>query len=132
VRHQYQVITCGKKSLIIDSQTIAEKLGKPQEIAKANRIIQIVAATPGRFNFYKLYNHMEDKYIHITDLEERKRIISQGCNKFMKDYAPIYDKFMEDYRGDSYRTYANRNVRRQQECVGWNPEENVPGEHMHK
>jgi hypothetical protein len=96
--------------LILNSQTIAEKLGKPHEIAKANRIIQIVAATPDRFNFYKLRIHIEDKYIHITDLEERNRMISQGCNEFMKDYAPIYDKFMEDYRGDSYLKYTSRNA----------------------
>jgi hypothetical protein len=115
--------------LILDSQTIAEMLGKPHETAKANCMIQIVAATPGRFNFYELRNRMEDKYIHIA---ERKRLISQGCNKLMKDYAPIYDKFMEDYRMGSYLKYTSRNVQRQQECAGWNPEENVPGEQMHK
>jgi hypothetical protein len=38
-QYQYLVITCGMETLILDSQRMAEKLGKPYETAKANRII---------------------------------------------------------------------------------------------
>jgi hypothetical protein len=51
--------------------------------------------------------------------------------EFMKDYTPVYHKFMEDYKGYMCPRPDLRNVQRQQECVGWNPEKKVPGEHMH-
>jgi hypothetical protein len=117
-----------KGNLNFDSQTIAEKLGKPHETAKANRMIQIVAATGHDFVFSAIRRQIEAKHKHIEDDEERKRMIFQRFNEFMKDYAPIYDKFMEDYKCDVYP----RGIQRQQECAGWNPEDFVPGEHVHK
>jgi hypothetical protein len=85
---------------------------------------------PTRHDFicFALCRQIEAKHKHIQDDEERKRMIFQGCNEFMKDYAPIYDKLMEDYKRDMYP----RGIRRQHECVGWNLEDFVPGEHVHK
>jgi hypothetical protein len=61
-----------------------------------------VAATGHAFNFSALRRQIEAKHKHIKDDEERKRMIFQRCNEFMKDYAPIYDKFMENYKCDMY------------------------------
>jgi hypothetical protein len=69
-----------------------------------------------------LRRQIEEKHKHIGDDEERKRMIFQGCSEFMKDYASIYDKFMVDYKRNMYP----RGIQRQQECVGWNPEDFVP------
>jgi hypothetical protein len=122
-QYSYQMIACRKETLILDSQTIAEKSGRPHETAKANRMIQIVAATWHDFNSFGLHRQIEAKHKHIKDDEERKRMIFKRCNEFMKDYAPIHSKFMEDYKCDIYL----RGIWRQQDCVGrnWNPEENL-------
>jgi hypothetical protein len=52
-------------------------------------------------------------------------MIFQEMNEFLEEYAPIYSKFMVDYKGDMYP----RGIQRQQECVGWNLEDFVPKEH---
>jgi hypothetical protein len=77
--------------------------------------------------FFALRRQIEEKHKNIEDDEVRKRMIFQGCNEFMKDYAPIYSKFMKDYKCDMYP----RGIQRQQECVGWKPEDSVPREHVH-
>jgi hypothetical protein len=64
---QYLVITCGMESLIINSQRMAEKLGKPHETAKANRIIHVVGYDGHDFNFYALRRQIEAKHEHIKD-----------------------------------------------------------------
>jgi hypothetical protein len=79
-------------------------------------------------NFCSLRRQIEAKHKHIEDDEERKRMIFQRCSKFMEDYVPIYNKFVEDYKCVMYP----RGIRRQQECVGWNPENFMRGEHVQK
>jgi hypothetical protein len=90
----HKIITCGKETLIFDSQRIAEKLGRPRETVKANCMIQIVAATGHEINSFALHRQIEAKHKQIEYDEEKKRMIFQRCNEFMKDYAPINDNFI--------------------------------------
>jgi hypothetical protein len=64
---------------------------------------------------------IESKHKHIEDAQERNIIISQE-----------YEDFMEDYGCIVYGRPIPLGIQRQQECVGWNPQENVLGEHIHK
>jgi hypothetical protein len=62
---------------LLNSQTIAKKLGKTHTTAKANRKQKWLRTTCLYFDMQNLRTRIEIKYKHIEDAEERKRIISQ-------------------------------------------------------
>jgi hypothetical protein len=71
---------------ILNSQTIAGTLIKHHETAKANRKQRWLRTTRLCFDMQLLRMRIESKHKHIQDTQEKKRIIFEEYEDFMKDY----------------------------------------------
>ena len=120
-QYGYNYLVCGRQSIVLDSQTIAAKLGRRHKPAKANEPVTVVKADGHTFNFNTLREQIKWNNRHIEDDAERERANFQGCNEFLNDYAPIHHKFMED-------SMSGGGVRRLPVCVEWTPKDWHPEE----
>jgi hypothetical protein len=81
---EYRAVS--RNNYILDSQTIAEKLGKNHETAKANCKQNWHRMCGARFSYENLRMMLARKHKHIQDAEERERMISQELWEFMDEY----------------------------------------------
>ncbi len=84
---EYQVVVYDK--YILDSQTIAELLGKQHETAKANRLQHWIRTEALRFSTDCLCLMIEKKDRSIEDAEGRKKKINKEFWDFLRFYDDI-------------------------------------------
>ena len=84
---EYQVVVYDK--YILDSQTIAELLGKQHETAKANRLQHWIRTEHMNWRSDLMQMMLESKHKNIEDKEEKKKAVWEEYETFIAFYKDI-------------------------------------------